>query len=150
MGFTVREGGLKFGLVTKQTSYCKSTILPYKKERKDLCGNRQTCLFLWSGHLFCVLLWDGHSGAATEEAEERASDCEHRRSVRPEYSETLRLKERGVKRERRSGRRLCLPHPRYLWSAFRMMLSHSKMLKPTYLRLHFQVTTAFKWRLNAK
>ena len=33
--------------------------------------------------------------------------------------------------------RLCLPHPRYLWSAFRMLLSHSKMLKPIYLWLHF-------------
>ena len=32
MGFTVCEGGLKFGLVTKQTTYCKSTILQYKKK----------------------------------------------------------------------------------------------------------------------
>ena len=34
--------------------------------------------------------------------EETASDCEPRGSVWPEYSETLRLKERGVKRERRN------------------------------------------------
>lgn len=39
---------------------------------------------------------------STGEAEKRASDCEHRGSVRPEYSETLRLKERGVKRGRKS------------------------------------------------
>ena len=103
-----------------------------------------------SGGFHQETLWTRDESHLSNGEEYPKQKGEHRRSVRPEYSETLRLKERGVKRERRSGRRLCLPHPRYLWSAFRMMLSHSKMLKPTYLRLHFQVTTAFKWRLNAK
>lgn len=51
----------------------------------------------------------------------------------------FRIKDRSVKRGRR-----------HWLKPFWVKPSHSKVLKLIYLWLHFEVTNAFKWKLNAK